>query len=224
MRPQGKWWLALTVIMLLMAGCAGNPDDGVDPGGDIDNGVEDPTPDGDGTPVVDREPVKQGVLMLEGNPEPAEFRLFVSGEGWALPFSTYYPSDMITEAVNGADGDAVRFIANFGGFRNDDAFIEALILPAGTSETHARQLAQQTADRRDLTESAEHPVIEPALATYHARPSRGLAVWLALDVYADHYFLITMQYPLEMGDGFWPRAQIVFDEWIWSTTGERLRD
>lgn len=238
MRRQRTWWLAVVVAALLIAGCAGSPDDGnLDPGNDTNPGASDPAPGGDSDvppggsdnatgdapPAVDRAPVKQGTLVIEGNPEPAEFRLYVTAEGWPLQFSTYYPADMIAEPVSSGEGDAVRFIANFGGVRNDDAFVNVLVLPADTTEEQARQLTQQAAEQRNLVKSDEHDLFGSELATYFTDQSRDLSVWLALGEHDGRYYQISLQYPLEMGDGFWPRVQSIFEEWVWSATGEQLR-
>src|SRR5690606_4159180 len=60
-------------------------------------------------------------LYLEGMPEPVELTLVRSPAGFPLPFSTYATDDFIVEpAGSDVQGDpAVRFIAAFGGVRND---------------------------------------------------------------------------------------------------------
>ena len=45
---------------------------------------------------------------------------------------------------------------------------------------------------------------------------------LGLGRHGDRYFHIVTQHPEEYGDGFGPRAALIFKHWRWSDTGQPL--
>ncbi|MBI3952023.1 MAG: hypothetical protein HY314_16375 [Acidobacteria bacterium] len=133
---------------------------------------------------------------------------------------------MTTASISSGEGDAIRFIANFGGKRNEDAYLEVFFYPAGTSEAQARALAKEAATSRGLTERrADVPnYYKWSLAEYgfsSKLKGRGSIIGTgALGRHGDRFFRVTLQYPQDYAEGFVPRAHRILDEWRWEDTGQ----
>lgn len=168
---------------------------------------------------------QQGTLTIEGAAQPLDFHLFDgAAAGLPLAFTTYVPADMLAEASTAGETPAVRFVANFGGVRQDQAYLEIAFLPAGLAEAEALAAAavalpggvasQQVADaqRRFSWSVREYG---PAQTT-----GTGPALVVALGRHGERWFRLSLHYPLEFGDGFVPRAQSVLDAWRWTDTGQ----
>ena len=240
MRKPTRWWPAALLLAALIAasgcGAADDPiaetpappeqpgdDRGVDgeggaaqdpPGGGGDE-VETPAPAGFG---MDRPERAEAVILIEGMGEPVPIRLFSTPAGWPLQFSTYHPEDWVAEAVTGDGGAVVRFTVAYGGHRNDDAYLEVVIYPAGTDEASARRRAADLAADLGIAELAGGDRWYPwSLAEYGgvAEAAQGLA----LGRHGDGWFHVRWHYPPEHGDGFGPRQHLIFSEWIWADNG-----
>lgn len=96
---------------------------------------------------------KRETLVIDGKPTTITFKLFDSAKTTVpLKFTTYLPDDMISEVKSEREGDSVRFIANLGGKRDDDAFLEFVVEVQGTTEYEARAFARMAAVARGLVE------------------------------------------------------------------------
>ena len=155
-------------------------------------------------------------LLVEGMPERMRLRLVRSPEGFPLPFSAYVPVDMeMAERPPGED-PAVRFVAAFGGVRNEDAFMELAAYPEGLDERAAVARAEAVAG-----EGAE-PLDDPGYAWaergWRWRGEEGGEAYTALLILGrreGRWLHVLRRYPPEYGDGFAPRAGLVLESLRW---------
>src|SRR5262249_11351630 len=91
---------------------------------------------------------KQVVLMLEGQPEKVTFTLF-DGRRVPVPCPTYGPADIVgVDTTVPGGGHVIRFVAQFAGKRNENAYLQVGSVPRSVTETKARELARRIAARR----------------------------------------------------------------------------
>lgn len=156
-----------------------------------------------------------------------EFSLFETVET-DLPFSTYVPEDMAAETFPSGDGTAVRFVAEFGGQRNDKAQISVRFPPADMTETDAIASLQETAEELGLLkrgdDTPDRYAWSLAEADFAFTDQDGTAIvgHLALGRHNDRFFELRWQHPEEYGDGFGPRAHRILEEWLWTDTSTWL--
>lgn len=168
-------------------------------------------------------------LMIEGMPEPIVLRLFRTDADFPLPFSAYVPEDMSPEAGEDADdGSSVRFVAGFGGARNDRAFVHLFVHPNGTDPQQALGVvrAYEAAAGIPVSEGIEPLGESDARARMpwadHAYTFRYQAggTWylgaIGLGSHSGRLFHVVVHHPAEYGDGFAPRAGILLDTWRWA--------
>ena len=160
-------------------------------------------------------------LFLEGMAEPVTLTLVRAPNEFPLPFSTYTAGDFIVESVaSTANGEsAVRFIAAFGGVRNDEAFLEVAAYPAGTTEAEAAARAERAVGARGHVVAAGEASMEWAVRQWRleARDPRGgwTLGFAGLGRHGDRWFHILARYPAEYADGFGPRAGLILEHWRW---------
>lgn len=160
-------------------------------------------------------------IRVEGMAEPVTLRLYAPSQGFPLPFTTYLPDEMTAEPVG---GEGVRFEARFGGAPNRDAFVYLFVHPADETEDAARETVRAVAESYGpIREFAE---VDPA----HRFPwsivqfrfdgrqqgREPVVGAVGLGRHAGRLFHVIVQYPLEYGDGFPPRAQRILDRWRWA--------
>jgi hypothetical protein len=228
-RTWGGAWLALVVAM---TGCGPAGDDPRgEAGAEPPASVERESPRSPGYPdqlPADRPAERRITVEIEGFEEELRFVLYRAPAGFPLPFSTYIPTDMVAEAVSGGEGATIRFIAAFGGQRNEGAAVRMMAHRAGATEAEAIELLRELAAGLG-TELVEAPAEESfgwSVRDFRnvALPSRADAVegTMAVGRRGDRYFSIAIHYPAEYGDGFGPRARQILLEWRWEGTGEAL--
>jgi hypothetical protein len=178
------------------------------------------------TPAASSRPVTKRVgVSIEGTIDTMDLHLVRSPEGWAPPFSTYRPADMLNESASSGEGDGMRFIANFGGVRNDDAFVHVFIYPATATEAEVRRRTDAfVGDRPERVTEARRYTWTLLERPFSGRSKRGerTSGWIGLGQHAGRWFHIASEYPLEYGDGFGPRAAHILEEWIWEDDQSRL--
>lgn len=165
-------------------------------------------------------PTKDVTISLEGSDEKMTFRLFLAPPDWPLGFHTYYPDDWIAEPDQ--KDSAVRFVTNYGGRRNDDAYLLVRLFPKGTKEADAREAARSIAEKLGLSESSDEGE-GWAIVEYESRGSADTYADVRLGEEAGVYFCVVERYPAEFGDGFGPRAHELLDvEWRWSGSDKAI--
>jgi hypothetical protein len=193
--------------------------------------------------LPERPATQPGVLRIEGMEEPVTFRLYRSPPDLPVHFSTYLPPDMIAEAESEGAGAAVRFVANFGGRRDERALLHLYVYPPGVADAQARAELQTFATSRGVPRGGAEaidletvirraPDVEPPprrfawsveeFPFFIETPGGTLVGNAALGFHGSRFLHVVIQYPQEMGDGFAPRAEHILREWRWEDTGEML--
>lgn len=231
---------ATTILFffLFLAGCSGGADtprERSDPG---EPGAEQPgTAQESRTDAAAPEQRPGSVtdtLMIEGMPEPLALRLFRAPQDFPLPFSAYVPADMAPEASEDGDGASARFVAEFGGVRNERALVHLFVHPAGTDPQQALAVVRAYQAGTGVPVSQGLEPLGEAEAT-RRMPWAGSAfvlryqaggTWylgsIGLGMRAGRPFHILVHYPAEHADGFAPRTDLIFETWRWAD-GSPLR-
>jgi hypothetical protein len=176
---------------------------------------------------VERPKVKKGMINIAGKEREFTFTLFDSSEIYfPLPFTTYVPQDVVTETASSGEGDAVRFIANFDGKRNDYATVHVYFYPKRTTESEARELFNFGRERGYLR---DRPSATPrhygwSLKEYDFVPSKENAIvgYTALGRHGGRFFTVALGYPEGQEQEFAPRGRRILEEFRWKDTGQGL--
>lgn len=207
----------LILLPFFAVGCAGG-----DPGGDTDGGAA------SGQAESRRPAAITDTLMIEGSPHPLALRLFRTDDDFPLPFSAYVPEDMTRASEDDdEDGASVRFVAEFGGVRNERALIHLFVHPEGTDPqqalavVRAYEAAAGVPVSRGIEPLGESETLRRTPWAEHAYVFRYQAdgTWyvgtIGLGSHAGRLYHLVAHYPAEYGDGFGPRAAILLDTWRW---------
>jgi len=219
--PRFAVYIALSVALVL-GGCAGPGDqaDGTQGAG------TDETAGGAPTAREARPARTTDTIRIEGMGEPIELRLFEAPEDVALPFTAYIPDDMAAEV---GDGGSVDFIAEFGGIRNEDAFIHFYAFPEGTPWQEAVATAKgfKSGQGIPVSEGLE-PLqddiprpdglgwAEEAYRYVHQSGGELFGGRLGLGIWDGRAFMIVTHRAAEYAEGFDPRARLVLESWRWA--------
>lgn len=150
---------------------------------------------------------KMDSIQIEGSSQPLTLKVVQPPA--SLPFVTYVPSDMLFEHVAADEGEGFTFYTNFGGRKNENAYLLMFIYPEGTKQVDAVRLVKAwVASRADVAASQ----IEQF--RYEKDGTRFVA-GIDLRMHGNRYYYIAKQYPEEYSEGFNPRAQRILDEWKW---------
>jgi hypothetical protein len=219
-RMDGRSWagqvrigaLSASLVGVLMAACAAP-----DAPGDQPTAGE----------TVERPETRRLTVEIEGLAEDMRVALYRSPPGFPLPFSTYVPEEMITEAGSTGEGDGVHFVANFGGHRNDAAAVRLVVAPDGAAEEDVVRMLRNMATRlgTELSEEPERRFSWSLREFRNVAPAAQLAAaegLMAIGRRDGRIFVLALHHPAEYGDGFGPRAGVILDEWRWDDTGEPL--
>ncbi len=215
---------SLTIMVLMLAACGGTeavpPTPEEEGGPDTTGSVQAPPAE---PPVrVDSLPeTKQDTILLEGMAEPITLNLFRTPQGFEPSFYTYYPVDFIPEVMRSDGSETVRFTANFGGIRTDEAFVELFTYPPGTTLQAAREQLEVAAEGWQRVPRSEQRYSWSE--EEYASVEDGKIGRYMLGEHNGRFFHILTTYPAEMGDGFPPRAQIIFDQLRWLDDGSGLK-
>ncbi|HEX6938769.1 MAG TPA: hypothetical protein VF158_05110 [Longimicrobiales bacterium] len=225
-----------TLVIALPFLAAGCGDRGTDTAAADDSATADTAPAGTapaGAPstvetAAPRPDTIRASISLEGTEEPMTFWLYRSTPEFPIPFTTYVPVDMAAEPAASAEGQAIRFVAEFGGIRNEQAFLAVAFPPAGLDEAGARGLARAFAARYEIrTRLPDMPprypwsIEEWDFTRDLPGGSRAIGT-VALGRHGDRYFYVATHFPVEYADGFGPRAARILAQWRWEDTGEPL--
>lgn len=208
--------------MIVLLGLLGAPLVGCTP---ADDAADDPRA-GPATEVEDRPASRTDTVLLEGMAETIELELFRTPENFPLPFTAYVPADMAASADT-EDGTA-HVVAEFGGVRNEDAFVHLYVFPAGTPWQEAVATARGYEAGRGIpagrnvepiAEDLPEPSLDWAGEAYRYRYQAG-GQWfggtIGVGTRQDRPFLILRHWPAEYVEGFSPRADFIMETWRWS--------
>lgn len=222
--PSAGWVRALALTLVIGVACA-------EPrGGGDASGAQSTAAGRRAAPLPFRPDTLHSTITLEGMDEPMTFWLYRSPPTFPLPFSTYVPTDMAAEPVAADEADAVRFVAEFGGVRNEQAFLAVVALPDEYDRAAAQALARIVAQRYGVERVERAPDAPPryrwSLEEWNFQrelPGGGTAIGTgALGRHGGRYYYVVTHFPEEYADGFGPRATRILDEWRWEDTGEGL--
>jgi hypothetical protein len=168
----------------------------------------------------DRASTVEGFILVEGMREPMTYRLYRSPESFPLGFETYLPADMAPGSVASGEGEAIRFVPTFGDPLAEPGGLSITVPSGELSATDARRLVREIAAGIGSVERVTGGGFTWALEEYRFQ-GETLVGRVALGRHDGRYFYVTTAYPVEMGDGFGPRAHRILGEWRW-VDGSRL--
>jgi hypothetical protein len=216
--------------VVVVTGCGGGDAGSRATGDDAPDAAVADSPAAPVAEPIDRAAERRIAIEIEGMREELRFLLYRSPGGFPLPFSTYVPADMIAETVSAGEGDAIRFVAAFGGLRNEGAAVRLIVHRPGAVEAEAVSALRELAAGlgTELTEADAEESFDWSVRDFRsvAVPGRPDAVegTMAVGWRGDRYFSLVIHHPAEYGDGFGPRARQILREWRWEDTGESLLD
>lgn len=174
----------------------------------------------------ERPPTRTDTIYLEGTPEVTELTLVRSPSGFEPAFSTYVPEGMVRVFGHPVRGLELRFVAAFGGVRNEEASLGFTFHPPETTEDEVREEARRVAREHGGSGEPLSPGRwEWAEAEYPFGDAGGPARLFGTVAVASHggrWFRVLLRYPPEYGDGFAPRTELILDAWRWEESGEGL--
>lgn len=156
-------------------------------------------------------------LVIEGVPQPVDLRLVRAPAGFPLPFSAYVPPDFEVEAATRDGQPAVRFVAAFGGVRNQNAFVEVALYPPDLGQAGALERAATSMNPSGEPEILDEGGFDWAELGWRWRGG-GAEPFVArflLGRHGDRWFQVLQRYPPEYGDGFGPRAALLLESLRW---------
>lgn len=173
---------------------------------------------------------KTSTIAVAGGTAEISFKRFDAPAGFPLQFTTYVPEDMIVETLRAGKADGVRVVVNFGGKRNENAYLWALFHPPGTDEAKARETYQGVVARHG--EPAELPERQRRFAwalaehEFQYQPTQGETRIgrLALGRRGDRFFHLVIEYPEDLAAEFVPRVNRILEDWRWKDGGRRIGD
>lgn len=164
------------------------------------------------SPKSSQPPTKTSVIFIEGEKTAIALRLY---DEYKNLFTTYFPNqDFLPEGVSSGEGTGARFIANFGGVRNNKAYVSVSFL---NSVKNLGQLRRFVNSKSGLLASNKWRVISRTQNTSYPwakekivfRQGRDITGTLYLGQQNGKVFYVITHYPLEYGDGFAPRADLI---------------
>lgn len=177
--------------------------------------------EGQGKPASDtRPPEKTITISIEGMEEPMRFRLIDKA---GLPFTTYYPQDMIAETTMRGKDKVVHFIANSGGKRNNKAALHVFFFRQGVTQKAAYAAMRTAVTSRGIRNP--RPLVKrqfPWSLREYSLTGRERGGWIGLGSHKGRYFYTLLEYPIEYEEGLWPRVEQILEEWRWRDTGRGL--
>lgn len=199
--------------------------DAGDRANDTQPGVSQPGENGgDGAPagqfdLGDLPAEKDGTIKIEGMDESIKLKLFDHPK-----YVTYHPEEMVAEPADSGEGDAVSFIANFGGQRNENAFVHFFLYPEGTSEEDALFAASGLAEQlgSGVEEVAKEDRYYDWSLSQYAGIVDDISITISVGKHGDQLYQLLTHYPVEYGDGMGPRVNLILDELIWKDDGKGL--
>jgi hypothetical protein len=209
-------------VLVLVAGCA----DRSDSRPEEDHALQPPVGADTAAPAVSEEPEAQPTrktvtVSMEGMDEAMRLVRYDAPADFPLRFSTYIPEDMVAERWPSNEGDAVAFVAAFGGERNEAAAMRVIAHRDGATAHEVEEILGQLA--RDLgtnlVESSDEHRYEWSVREFQSVPRRSqrdapVGV-MAVGRRGDRFYTIAIHYPPEYGDGFAPRTHQILQEWRW---------
>lgn len=174
-------------------------------------------PDSAGRPRM-----RTDTILIEGTPELVRLGLFRTPAGFPMPFSTYVPADMVAQ-WRGQGEDGVRFVANFGGVSNREAYVgfvardasaqAAEMLARAYEGAGGKRLGGEMVPMADLDQ--RYPWARAGWDIHYEVDDVRYDAVLLLAVHNNRFVQVVLHAPADYGDGFWPRADLILDGFRW---------
>lgn len=177
------------------------------------------TPTATGVPTSynstnNRPATKTGTITVEGEKVPVTLKLY---EQYSDLFTTYFPEkEFIAEGLSSGEGTGVKFIANFGGSRNENAYVHIAFL---NDVKTLDQLKSFVNGKNGLIASNKWQVVNREQKVTYPWAKEKIAFNQGKDIVGNVYlgqqsgrvFYVITQFPGEYGDGFPPRANLILE-------------
>ena len=151
-------------------------------------------------------------VSVEGFDESIPLRL-VRFENVPLPFSTYLPNAWSSDVAASGEGTAVRLTTGEPPFQG----VVSVFVPSAGNDAAA--LARAVADSRGGAQPMDRLGWARSGYTFFGD---GVTGTVRTGEHAGVGFYVVEEFPLEMGDGFAPRAALVLDRLRWLDDGTGL--
>ncbi|PIG92961.1 hypothetical protein [Gloeocapsopsis sp. IPPAS B-1203] len=156
-------------------------------------------------------PTKTATIDIEGEQTTVSLQLY------SHPFFTTYPTqDFLSESVASGEGTAVWFYANFGGTKNESAYVQFFF--PGYAKTLDQLKQNWIEGENGLLASNGWQIIEVVgevaypwakeKINFH-QPEKNIIGTVYLGEAEGNAFYVVTHYPVEYGDGFVPRANVI---------------
>lgn len=218
----------LCLLALGLAACADSSSDSFD-AATYDGGQTDETIDQSGNarddvdapeaPVTDEErqrpATETAMISIEGAEEPIDVRL-VTVDEVPLPFSTYIPTGWVDDVSGSGEGTAVLLATS----ETDPRGFVSLFVPSEANREGIDGLADAVAESRgEVREADASGTWARRILTFSGIDEAGS---IRIGEHAGVPFYILESFPVEMGDGFAPRAAFILDRLRWEDDGTSL--
>ncbi|MBE9049052.1 hypothetical protein IQ243_01235 [Nostocales cyanobacterium LEGE 11386] len=155
---------------------------------------------------------KTATISIEGEDTPITLRFY---KQYSSVFTTYYPdAEFLSQGVSSGEGTGVKFIANFDGSKNEDAYVNLSFLNSFNSLEQLRSFVNgesgpivsngwQVVSR---TQKTPYPWAQEQIVFRKGQDITGVVY---LGQQNGKVFYTVTHYPVEYGDGFSPRADLI---------------
>ncbi|MDZ7959472.1 MAG: hypothetical protein RMY34_16575 [Aulosira sp. DedQUE10] len=161
---------------------------------------------------TNRPATKTATISVEGEKTPITLRLY---DQYSNLFTTYFPEkEFIVEGGSSGEGTGVRFIANFGGTKNENAYIHVAFLE---NLKNLQQLKSFVNSKNGLIASNGWRVVERSQKVSYSWAKEKIVFSKGKNIVGAVYlcqqngkvFYVISQFPVEYGDGFPARANLI---------------
>ena len=155
-----------------------------------------------------------GVIQVEGEDETIDLRL-VSVWEFPLPFETYVPDGWVVDQISAGEGASAILASSDATPRG----IVSVFVPADRAPGAALATAREIAQQRGGVQTIDGPEWASEALTFRGDGHTGTVY---VGEHAGSPFMVLVEYPSDMGDGFAPRADLVLDRLRWGDDGTAL--
>ncbi|WP_413174243.1 hypothetical protein [Anabaena azotica] len=154
---------------------------------------------------------KTTTITIEGENTPVKLQLYQAEN----LLTTYFPDpDFIAESGSSGEGQSVRFIANFGGQKNENAYIHIAFL---NDLKNLEQVRKFINDKKGLIASNKWRVVSQTKKVPYSWSKEKISFSKGKDIIGEIYlgeqkgkvFYVITHLPVEYGDGFGARADLI---------------
>ena len=198
------------IMLTTLLGCANPLPNQLSPGNSVTG-----TPTGFETSynsTSNRPATKTATISVEGEKVPITLKLY---DQYSNLFTSYFPDkDFLAEGGSSGEGTGVRFIANFGGSRNDNAYVHVAFLnnlkTFGQLKTFVNAKNGLIASNKWRVVSRNQKVSYPwAKEKIVFSQGKNIVGSVYLGQQNGKVFYVITHFPAEYGDGFPPRADLI---------------